>query len=85
MGGYIMISRLEGKKIVGAKQTIKTIKSGRAAAVYIAKDAESKVTIPVEDLCKENNVEIIHVTTMRELGQICGIDVGAATAALIKE
>lgn len=77
--------RLEGKTAVGAKQTIKTIKQGRVSTVYIARDADKRVVKPVEDLCKENNVELIYVDTMKELGQMCGIDVGAATAALINE
>lgn len=79
------IIRVQGKKVVGAKQTVKHVKGGRAAAVYIARDAEEKVTKPIEDLCKQNNVELIYVNTMKELGHICGIDVGAATAALINE
>lgn len=77
--------KVDGRRIVGAKQTIKTIKSGRASAVYIAKDAEAKVTKPIEDLCKENNVKLIYIDTMKELGKMCGIDVSAATAALINE
>jgi len=77
--------KLQGKKAVGIKETSKAIKSGKAAAVYIAKDAEEKVISPIEDLCKENNIEIIYVSTMRELGHMCGIDVGAAAAALINE
>lgn len=77
--------RLECKTAVGAKQTIKAVKQGRVSTVYIARDADKRVTKPVEDLCKENNVELIYVNTMKELGQMCGIDVGAATAALINE
>lgn len=35
---------MEGKKkVVGVKQTLKTIKSGMANKVYVAKDADSKV------------------------------------------
>lgn len=80
-----MIKKLVGRKVVGVKQTIKTIKSGNAKTVYIAKDAEDKVIKPIEDLCSQNNIELIFVDTMGELGHMCGIDVGAATAALIDE
>lgn len=75
----------DGRKIVGAKQTVKTIKSGRASAVYIARDADAKVTKPIEDLCNGNNIKLIYIDSMKELGKLCGIDVSAATAALIKE
>ena len=77
--------KLQGKKVVGAKQTIKYIKSGMAVKVYIAKDAETKVIKPIEEICKQNDIELIYVSTMKELGRMCGIDIGAATAALINE
>jgi large subunit ribosomal protein L7A len=77
--------KLQGKKVVGVKQTCKIVKGGKAMAVYIARDAEEKVAQPVEELCKELGVEIIYVNSMKELGHMCGIDVGAATAALINE
>jgi large subunit ribosomal protein L7A len=77
--------KIQGKKAVGVKQTLKVIKSGIAKTVYIARDAEVKVVKPIEDLCSQNNIEIIHVDTMKELGSMCGIDVGAATAAMIDE
>ncbi|KRQ85882.1 Ribosome-associated protein L7Ae-like protein [Caloramator mitchellensis] len=80
-----MLTKLQGKKVVGAKQTIKTIKSGQAAIVYIAEDAEAKVTAPVIEVAKQHNVEIVFVETMKKLGALCGIDVGAATACILKE
>lgn len=80
-----MLNKIQGKKVVGIKQTEKTIKAGKASIVYIARDAEEKVKTPVEELCRQNNIEIIYVNTMKELGHICGIDIGAASAALINE
>ncbi|HBM75776.1 MAG TPA: 50S ribosomal protein L7ae-like protein [Clostridiaceae bacterium] len=80
-----MMIGLQGKKVVGVKQTLKVIKGGKASIVYIAKDAEDRVTIPVSELCRQNSIELIYVNTMKELGHMCGIDVGAATAALINE
>jgi large subunit ribosomal protein L7A len=80
-----MNMKLQGKKVVGVKQTVKIIKSGKAKAVYVAKDAESRVVKPIEDLCSQNDIELIFIETMKELGHMCGIDVGAATAALTDE
>jgi large subunit ribosomal protein L7A len=80
-----MSVQLQGRKVVGVKQTAKFIKGGKTSVVYLAKDAETKVTKPIEDLCIENNVEFIYVNTMKELGHLFGIDVGAASAALIYE
>jgi large subunit ribosomal protein L7A len=80
-----MIEKLPDKRIVGAKQTIKAIKSGSAEKVYIAEDAEEKVTKPIIDLCMEHNVEIVYIGTMQKLGAMCGIDVPSAAACIVKK
>ncbi len=80
-----MVERLVGKKVVGIKQSIKAIKSGEAKAVYAAIDAESKLIEPVVKLAKENSLEVQYVNTMKDLGKLCGIDVGAATAVLLRD
>lgn len=79
-----MTSKLPDKRIVGAKQTLKAIKSGMAEKVYIAEDADVRVIVPITEACKDNSVEIVRVETMKELGQLCSIDVGAAAACLTK-
>jgi len=35
------------------------------------------ITTSVLELCRANNVEIIYVDTMAQLGKACGIEVGA--------
>lgn len=76
---------MEGKKkVVGVKQTLKTIKSGMANKVYVAKDADSKVISPVVEAARENELEVIYFDSMDELGNFCSIDVGAATACDVK-
>ncbi len=73
----------QGSKVVGVKQTKRAIQDGRAARVYLAGDADPRVTGPVETLCAEHSVPVAHVPQMRELGAACGIAVGAAVAALL--
>ena len=80
-----MVERLPGKKAVGIKQSLKTIRNGEAKALYIASDADTKLVEPVVNLAKENSLEVHYVSTMKDLGKLCGIDVGAATAVLLKE
>lgn len=80
-----MVYRLEGNKVVGVKQTIKAIKNGAVKSVYIAKDADNKLLQSVKVLVDENSLELVYINTMKELGKLCGIDVGAATAAILKE
>ncbi|NEZ46610.1 50S ribosomal protein L7ae-like protein [Clostridium niameyense] len=80
-----MIDRLKGNKVVGIKQTIKAIKNGTAKVVYIANDASYDLMAPLRKLADENSLEVIEIDSMKELGKMCSIDVGAAIAALLKD
>lgn len=72
------------RRTVGTKQTLKAVEKGQARIVYIAKDAEERVTSPLIKLCEEKGVEVVYVESMQELGKTCGIKVGAASAAVIE-
>ena len=52
--------------------------------VYIAKDADNRVVGDIIKTCKEKQVELVYVSSMKELGKACKIDVSAASAALLK-
>jgi len=52
--------------------------------VFVADDAEKKVTKEIVELCNSKQIQIIHVNTMEDLGKACGIDINAAVAALLK-
>jgi len=80
-----MVYRLEGNKVIGVKQTVKSIKNNNVKTVYIAKDADDKLVQSVKVLVDENSLEVSYINTMKELGRLCGIDVGAATAAILKD
>jgi large subunit ribosomal protein L7A len=80
-----MSNLIEGKKIVGAKQTLKMVKNDMAEAVYVAMDAESRVTKSVIEACKQYGVELIYIDTMQKLGSMVSIDVGAAIACVLKK
>lgn len=80
-----MLSKLSTEdKVVGIKQSKKVIKEGRAAAVFVAADADARVKDPICALCSEKGVETVSVPTMKELGEACGIEVGAAVAVLLR-
>ena len=70
------------KRTVGMKQTKKAIEKGSAQKVFIANDAEQHVTEPLIALCQEQGIEVVMVDNMKELGKACGIQVGAAAAAI---
>ena len=70
--------------VVGAKQLRKALLSGSALQVYLAQNADPALTEPIEALCRLHNVPCCYVRSMTELGQACGIEVGAAAAATVK-
>jgi large subunit ribosomal protein L7A len=72
------------RKTVGTKQTQKAVEKGQALVVYVARDAEEKVTAPLIGLCEAKDIEVVFVDKMQELGEACGIKVGAASAAVIE-
>ncbi len=80
-----MLSKLSGSpKVVGAKQTKRALTGGTAVAVYLAEDADPRVTEAIRDLSVERNVPVCDVSSMKELGHVCGIAVGAAVAAIVR-
>ncbi len=71
------------KVVVGAKQLRKALIAGRARQVYLALDADPAITEPFAALCDDNRIAFDWVRSMADLGNACGIEVGAATAAII--
>ena len=72
-------------RTVGMKQTLKAVERGEAEKVYLAKDVDDYISQKVKDTCQSYDVDIIMVDSMKELGEACGITVGAATAAILKD
>lgn len=70
---------------IGTKQTTKMVELHKAVLVYVAQDADPRLTDRIVRLSVESGIEVQWVTTMRELGETCGIDVGAAMAAVIPD
>ncbi|MGE5676523.1 MAG: ribosomal L7Ae/L30e/S12e/Gadd45 family protein [Pseudomonadota bacterium] len=77
--------KASNKRIVGLKQTVKAVRNGTAKFVYVAEDADDFIKQSVLDACGGTDLQIIYVSSMKELGDACGIDIGASTAAIIKE
>ena len=75
---------ITGKKVVvGAKQLQKALLHGRAAYVFLAENADPAVTEPIAEMCSSSNIQIHWVSSMADLGRACGIEVGAAAAAVL--
>lgn len=71
--------------VVGAKQLRKAVNSGRARYVFLAENADPAITGPAEQLCVQHGVRVTWVSSMSELGRACGIEVGAAAAAVVRK
>ena len=79
-----MISALNyPNKVVGAKQARRALNDGRAKKLFVAGDADPRVTQPLAQLAVDKHVAVELVPTMKELGSACGIAVGSAVAALL--
>jgi large subunit ribosomal protein L7A len=70
---------------IGMKQATKVVELGKAAEVFVAKDADPRLTIKMVNLCKKMGVQVTYVDSMKLLGKACGIEVGAAVAAVVNE
>ena len=71
------------KVVVGAKQLRKAMNSGRAQQVFLAENADPAITGPILEMCSNLSIRFTWVHSMTELGQACGIEVGAAAAAVV--
>lgn len=74
-----------GQLRIGTKQTTKAVESGVAAKLFVARDADPKLTSKIVTLAKKMGVEVTYVDSMKQLGKACGIEVGAAMAAIVNE
>ena len=72
------------KVVVGSKQLRKALEKGCAECVFLAENADPAITDPIEQMCRKLHIQITWVRSMAELGSACGIEVGAAAAAVIR-
>ena len=80
-----MLEKLKnGSKVVGTRRLLRAIRSGEIAEAYIAQDADLYIVRQVRQACNEAGVRMVEVTTMKELGQACGVEVKTASAGLKK-
>jgi large subunit ribosomal protein L7A len=75
--------RAAPQRAIGTNQTAKAIDRGRARVVFVARDADRRVTEPVLRAARERGVDVVEVDSMIILGRVCGIAVGAAVAAIL--
>jgi large subunit ribosomal protein L7A len=70
--------------LVGSKQTLKAIAENQVKKIFLAKDIDQPLKNKILEAVNNNNIPFEIVESKNELGRICGIDVSAASAALLK-
>lgn len=80
-----MISESERERLlVGFKQTLRAVNEDKAEKVFLANDCESKISSPIENATSAKGVSLLYVPTMKELGELCGIEVSSSCAVVTK-
>lgn len=77
--------RLADKKTIGANQTAKAVAQSIVTELFVAKDADDHVVRPILATAEQKGIPVCWVDSMKQLGKACGIEVGAATAAILKD
>ncbi|MCY0873543.1 MAG: 50S ribosomal protein L7Ae [Acidianus infernus] len=73
-----------GKIKKGTNETTKAVERGQAKLVYIAEDVQpEEIVAHLPGLCEEKKVPYIYVPSKKALGEACGLQVAAASAAII--
>ncbi len=76
--------REPNRRVVGAKQALRALKEGKAAHVFLCKDADDFLYRKVEAACEEANVPVTKMDSMAQLGKLCRVEVKTAAAAILK-
>ena len=64
------------EKVVGLKQVRRAVASGKVRKVYLACDADPRLTEPVEALCQAAGIAVVTDYTMAQLGRLRAVPVG---------
>ncbi len=80
----LAIARQTGKIRKGTNETTKAVERGQAKLVLIAEDVDPpEIVAHLPLLCEEKGIPYIYVPSKKRLGQAAGIEVAAASAAII--
>ena len=73
------------ERVAGAKQVMRALGEGKLAQAYVARDADPFVTRRVIDACEKARVPVTETDSMARLGRVCGLEVKAAVAGILKD
>ena len=72
------------RKAVGTKEVLRALKANEAASVFVARDIDTFLYQKVTRACAEAAVQVNKVESNKELGKVCGLNIGCAAAAVLK-
>jgi len=72
------------QRVVGAKETLKQVLTDHALEVYVAQGANLKAVATIVAECERRHVPVFMIESTKALGEMCGIEVSAAAAALLR-
>ena len=73
-----------GKIKKGTNETTKAVERGQAKLVIIAEDVQpEEIVAHLPLLCEEKKIPYVYVPSKKALGEACGLQVAAASAAII--
>lgn len=80
-----MISTEEMPRLqVGYKQAVRALNEDKAEKILVAEDSDNHIRKSIEGLASQKNTPVFLVPTMKELGGMCSIEVGASCAVILK-
>ena len=68
--------------IVGYKQVLRALKANSCQKLFLTEDCSGNIFDTIKS--EAGQTEIVMVPTMLDLGSMCGIDVAASCAAVIR-
>ena len=69
-------------RVVGTRRLLPALAAGEIAEVFLAMDADLFIARQVREACEKAGVRLTEVSTMKQLGQACGIEVKTASAGI---
>lgn len=71
-----------GSRLVGTNKLIRALKAGKVRKVFLASDAETALTTPIEREALAAGIPVEWVTSRQALGRACCIDRPTAVAGI---
>lgn len=75
---------LTNKKVIGQKQVVRAINDNIVSKVFVAKDADERISKAIIEKCETDGIVLEFSETMQQLGKSAGIDIGATAVAILK-